>query len=159
MLKMLFLFSIVITIALTILQVYGTQVLDLIIVMIIINFLSLGGYIELENKKIMKESKDFIASKLENIESLSNKIITHVSAPDSALEEKLEKQKSDISYILDKLSKKSLELEERLNLFGKVLSSNLTEKSEEEEVKEEEQESQSYNVGEIVYIDDNDKEE
>ncbi|MFH1229678.1 MAG: hypothetical protein V1678_04625, partial [Candidatus Aenigmatarchaeota archaeon] len=143
MLKMLFLFSIIITISLTILQVYGIQVIDLIIVMIIINFLSMGAYIELENKKIINESKAFIASKLENIENLSNKIITHVSSPNLALEEKLEKQKNDISYVLDKVSKKSLELEERLNLFAKVLSNNLTDKNEDEEEKKEEQKTQT----------------
>jgi hypothetical protein len=156
MLKMLFLFSIVITIALTALQMYGLQVLDSIIVMIIINFLSMVAYIELENKKIMKESKDFIASKLENIENLSNKIITHVAG--SSMDEKLEKQKNDINYVLDKVSKKSLELEERLNLFGKVLSNNITEKKDEEEEKQEDKDTQTFNVGEIVYIEDEDKE-
>jgi hypothetical protein len=151
MLKLLFLLSIMITIALTALQLYGAQVTDLILIMLVINFLSMGAYIELENKKIMNESKAFMASKLESIEKLSNSIFNHVSC-NSAIEEKLEKQKNDISYVLDKISKKSLELEERLNLFAKVLSNNIVEKGEDE--KEAEQTSQSYNVGEVVYIED-----
>jgi hypothetical protein len=152
MLKILFLFSVIITIALTAIQLYGAQVTDLIIIMLVINLLSMGAYVELENKKIMNESKAFMASKLESIEKISNDIFNHVSSG-SGIEEKLQKQKDDISYVLDKISKRSLELEERLNLFGKVISNNLVEKKVDEE-KEEEQESQSYNVGEIVYIDD-----
>jgi hypothetical protein len=157
MLKILFLFSIVITTVLTALQIFGFQVVELIIIMIIIDFLSLGAYIELENKKVVKESRDFVGSKLEGIEKVCNDIFTHVTSSNPGLEAKIERQRNDISYILDKISKKSLELEERLNLFGRVLSNSLSEKKEEEKTEEkevEEEKPESYSVGEIVYIDD-----
>jgi len=153
MLKILFFVSIIITTVLTVLQLSGLQIIDLIIIMIIINFLSLGAYIELENRKLVKESKDFIGSKLEGIEKVCNETLSHITSPNPGLEAKIEKQREDISYILDKISKRSLELEERLNVFGKVLSNNLKEKKDEEE-KEEKEEKESYSVGEIVYIED-----
>ena len=143
--------SLIITTALTALQLIGFQIIDSIIIMIIINFLSLGAYIELENRKIVKESKDFIGSKLEGIEKICNETLTHITSPNPGIELRLEKQKNDISYILDKISKRSLDLEERLNTFGKILSNSLNEKKVEEQ-KEDKQES--YSVGEIVYIED-----
>lgn len=151
MLKILFLVSLIITTALTVLQLSGLQVIDLIIIMIIINFLSLGAYIELENRKLVKDSKDFIGSKLEGIEKVCNETLSHITSPNPGIEAKIEKQRNDISYILDKISKRSLELEERLNAFGRVLSSNIKEKKE-DEGKEDKQES--YSVGEIVYVED-----
>jgi hypothetical protein len=154
MLKILFLISLVITTALTALQLIGFQVIDSIIIMIIINFLSLGAYIELENRKIVKESKDFIGSKLEGIEKICNETLTHITSPNPGIELRLEKQKNDISYILDKISKRSLDLEERLNAFGKILSNSLNEKKVEEQKEEEKENQDSYSVGEIVYIED-----
>lgn len=154
MLKILFLVSLIITTALAALQLIGFQVIDSIIIMIIINFLSLGAYIELENRKMVKESKDFIGSKLEGIEKICNETLTHITSPNPGIELRLEKQKNDISYILDKISKRSLDLEERLNTFGKILSNSLKEKKVEEEKEEEKENQDSYSVGEIVYIDD-----
>lgn len=154
MLKILFLFSLVITTTLLALQISGLQVIDLIIIMIIIDFLSLGAYIELENRKIFKESKDFIVPKLEGIEKVCNETLTHITSPNPGIELRLEKQKNDISYILDKISKKSLDLEERLNAFGRILSNSLNEKKVEEQKEEEQKEQESYSVGEIVYVED-----
>ena len=151
MLKILFFVSLIITTLLAVLQLSGLQIIDLIIIMIIINFLSLGAFIEVENRKLVKESKDFIGSKLEGIEKVCNETLSHITSPNPGLEAKIERQREDISYILDKISKRSLELEERLNAFGRILSNNIKEKKEDEE-KEDKQES--YSVGEIVYIED-----
>lgn len=166
MLKILFLFSLAITTVLTALQLVGFQVLELIIVMIIIDFISLGAYTELERRKSDKESKSFITLRLESIENVCKDIFTHVISPNPGFEAKLEKQKNDMSYILDKIAKKSLELEEKLNLFGKVLTKENDEKikvseetEKEEEIKEEsEKPAESFSVGELIYVDDEDKE-
>jgi hypothetical protein len=167
MLKLLFLVSLAITIVLSALQILGTQTLDLIIIMIIIDFLSLGAYLEVEKNKADKETKGFITIKLEGIEKVCNDILNHVISPNPGFEAKLEKQKDDMNYILDKIAKKSLELEEKLNIFGKVLSNNIngktkveeepskTEETEEEE-KEQEETAETFNVGEIVYVEDED---
>ncbi len=165
MLKLLFLFSLAITIILTIVQISGFAVIDLIIIMIVIDFLSLGAYLELENKKTNKEIKGLITSKLEGIENVCRDIFTHITSPNPGFEAKLEKQKDDMNYILDKISHKSLELEEKLNTFGKVLIKTIDEKKAEEKIMVEEQEepkeekpqeetSETFNVGEIVYVDD-----
>ena len=153
MIKLLFLFSIAITVALTVMQMLGTDLMNLIIVMIIVDFLSLAALTEMEHRKTVLESKDFIVSKVEGVEKVCNDIFARVSS-NPGVESMLEKQKNDINYVLDKVSKKSLELEERLNLFGKVLSNNLIEKKEEKESIEKKAEQESYSVGEIVYIED-----
>jgi len=165
MLKILFLLSVAITTVLTTLQISGYQILDLIIIMIIIDFLSLGASIELEKRKSEKDSKGFITSKLEGIENICKDIFTHVTSPNPGLEAKLEKQKNDMSYILDKIAKKSLELEEKLNAFGHVLTKKeeikadgeIKEEQKEEETQEEKP-MESFDVGEIVYVEDEEKE-
>lgn len=81
MLKMLFFISIAITIALTAMQMFGSQVLDLIIIMIIIDFLALGAYIELEKRESDKETKGLVTTKLESIENVCKNIFTHVTSP------------------------------------------------------------------------------
>ncbi|MEM5872399.1 MAG: hypothetical protein QXD55_00845 [Candidatus Aenigmatarchaeota archaeon] len=156
MLKMLFLFTLAITIALTTLQLYGLQLIESIIIMIIINFISLGASIEMEKRKSDDESKSLISSKLESIEKICNDIFTHVTSPNPGLEAKLEKQKNDVSYILDKIAKKSLELEERLNAFGQALASTIKAENKEETEKETNKDQvESFNIGEIVYVEDN----
>jgi len=163
MIKLLFFISLAITIVLTALQLTGTQVIDSIIIMIVINFLTLGAYLELEKKKTDKETKGLITSKLEGIEKVCNEIFTHVISPNPGFEAKLEKQKEDMNYILDKIAKKSLELEEKLNVFGHALINKeekikVEENKEEEKVEEKEQkEEESFNVGEILYIEDDNK--
>jgi len=160
MLKLLFLLSLAITIILTALQITGFQILDLIIIMFIIDFLSLGAYLEVEKRKTDQESKEFINTKLGTIEKVCNDIFTHITSPNPGIEAKIEKQRDDISYILDKIAKKSLELEERLNSFGQVLANSLKEKIHVEEKTEEKEEptrEESFSVGEIVYMEDEDK--
>ena len=161
MLKIIFLLSIAITTVLAAMQFSGYQVLDLIIIMIIIDFISLGASVELERRKSDKETKGFISTKLEGIENVCKDIFSHVTSPNPGFEAKLEKQKNDMSYILDKIAKKSLELEEKLNVFGRVLTSDTKEKIEvseeaveEKEEVEEEKPAESFNVGEIVYVED-----
>lgn len=106
-----------------------------------------------KNRKVAREAKSFIGTRLENLEKVCNETLTHIKSPNAVMEQMMEKQKNDISYILDKISKKSLDLEERLNAFGRILSKDLEEKKAEEH-KEEKQGQDSYSVGEIVYIDD-----
>ena len=161
MLKLLFLLSVAITIVLAGFQIFGTDALDLIIIMIIIDFISLGASVELERRKSDKETKGFISTKLEGIENVCKDIFSHITSPNPGFEAKLEKQKNDMSYILDKIAKKSLELEEKLNVFGGVLTSDAKEKIEvsEEAVEEKEDEveekpAESFNVGEIVYVEE-----
>ena len=106
----------------------------------------------MEKRKADKETKSLINSKLESIEKVCNDIFTHITSPNPGLEARLEKQKNEISYILDKVAKKSLELEERLNAFGQALVSKINDENK-EEAKEEEK-TETFNVGEIVYVEE-----
>jgi len=155
---MLFLISLAITTILTALQLSGHQVLDLIIIMIIIDFLSFGASLELEKRKNDKESKGLITTRLDGIENICKDIFTHVTSPNPGLEAKLEKQKDDMSYILDKIAKKSLELEEKLNAFGQVLTNKVKVEDKTEEETKEETPAETFNVGELVYMEEEEKE-
>lgn len=154
----LFLLLMIITIGLVIAQISGYQFLELIIIMIIIDFLSLGAIIELQKRS----SKDIeVMPKLENIEKACNDIL-HKLGSNPGFEEKLQKQKDDMSYILDKIAKRSLELEEKINTFGRALvdsretikmNSNPKEEAKTENVENEKAEETS-SIGETIYVDE-----
>jgi len=150
----LFFLLMLITIGLVIAQVSGYQFLELIIIMIIIDFLSLGAIIELQ-KRNSKDNE--LMPKLETIEKACNDILSHITSPNPGFEEKLQKQKDDMSYILDKIAKRSLELEEKLNTFGRALvNSREVIKSNpgpQEETKSEKVE-ETNSIGETIYVDE-----
>jgi len=163
-LTILFSVLIIVTIILTALQLFGYQVLDSIIIMVIIDFIALGANIELEKRKTPEEAKSYVTTKLDNIEKICSDIFNHVtSAPNPDINKKLEKQKEDVSYILDKVAKKSLELEERIGKFGQTLGASVASLNERVKIletpEENKPEDQSFSVGEIIYTEDSDKEE
>ncbi len=176
MLKAAFLLSMATTIGLTAMNFLGYDVLNYVIGMMVVSFLSLGGYMEIENKKILKETKEFMGTKLEGIEKICGETLAHLRSANP--EAKLERHKSDVNYILDNISRRSLDLEERLNAFGRILSRHMgiapVDDSEPEaktkETKDDkpceivpeissgqEQMQETYNVGEIIYIDDDEE--
>jgi len=154
-LTILFVILIIVTIILTAMQLSGYQVLDSIIVMIIIDFIALGANIELENRKVWIETRSNITTKLESIEKTCLDIFGHITNSNPGFEEKLKKQKEDVSYILDKVAKKSLELEERISNFGQTLASSVVSLNERVKVletpEENKTEDKSFSVGEIIY--------
>jgi hypothetical protein len=147
----------IITIGLTITQIGGYQVLELIILMIIIDFITLGAIVELQRKE--KGSNELIP-KLDGIENVCKDILTHITSPNPGFEEKLQKQKEDISYILDKVAKRSMELEERINVFGRALANSIDilklNLNHKEESKTDEVDS---SIGETVFIDEEEEKE
>jgi len=150
----LFLLLMIITIGLVIAQVSGYQFLDLIIIMVIIDLLSLGAIVELQRRN----TKNYgVMPKLENIEKACGDILNKLGS-NPGFEEKLQKQKDDMSYILDKIAKKSLELEEKINTFGRALvNSRETIKMNQvpkEETKSEEVEEATNSIGKDVYVDE-----
>jgi len=150
----LFFLLMLITIGLVIAQVSGYQFLELIIIMIIIDFLSLGAIIELQ-KRNPKDNE--LMPKLEIIEKACNDILSHVTSPNPGFEEKLQKQKDDMSYILDKIAKRSLELEEKLNTFGRALVNSREVIKSNPEPKEEtktEKVEETNSIGETIYVDE-----
>ena len=135
-LRALFLFLTLVTVILVIAQLTGSNVINLIIMMTALDFLALGTSIEVERKSHMHTQT---SSKIESIEKVCKDIYDTISSNPGL--EKLQKQRDDISTILDRITKNSLELEERINKFGQTLN-----KSKNTE--------QPSSVGELVYIEE-----
>lgn len=144
------------TLFLTILQLFGYWVLESLIVLLIIDFLVLTASVQLGSKNAFKNNpidleKDIVPrlGKIDNIEKACTDIIGKVSTS----EEKLEKQGDDITYLLDRMAKKTMDLEEKINNFGNGLidsMSNLRGKVENMDKKE----GESFSLGELVYVEE-----
>ena len=139
-LRILFLFLSLVTVILIIAQLTGSKVTDLIIIMATLDFLALGASIELQRKTHISNNG---SSSIENIEKMCKDIYSAISNPGI---EKIQKQGEDISSILDRITKKSLELEESLNKFGNTLNTTSKENPE-----------QKFSVGELVYVEDEER--
>jgi hypothetical protein len=95
--------------------------------------------------------------KLDGIEKSCKDILTHITSPNPGFEEKLQKQKEDISYILDKVAKRSMELEERINVFGRALANSIDTLKLNLDHKEENKTEET--IGETVFIDEEEEKE
>ena len=138
-LRYLFMFLTIVTIFLTILYLLGHEILDLIMAMITIEFLSLGAIIE-HQRKFPSETIKKLSERVDNIEKICNDIYTSLGS-NPGFEEKLKKQKNDMSSILNKIIQSSTKLEEKLNGFSHSAES-------------ESKEDSSFSVGETVYLDE-----
>jgi hypothetical protein len=166
-LSKMFLFLIAITIIVSGMQLIGHQVLELIIVMMVVDFLTLGAMFRLEkgaplikNNPISVEA-DIVPrlkkiDKLDTIEENSNKILAQLSNSGfSNFEEKLKKQSDDITYLLDRMGRKTLELEERINKFGNGLLDSMTglkKRVNDLENGDKKEEGQNFSSEEYVYL-------
>jgi hypothetical protein len=115
--------------------------------MLVVDFIAFGANLEIEKRKRGEFTNFNFKEKLENIEKTCNEILGLVKS-NPKTEDILQKQKDDITYLLDKISKKSLELEERLNKFGKILLNSVEKKEE-----------QTVPISEIIYVDDSESKE
>ncbi len=156
--KTVFWFLLVWTIFSIILQLFGFDVVESIIIVLIIDLIALGIIVEIGRKKPLKEINGKLSSKIENIERVCLSILNTASENPimERIEAKLSKQKEDVNYLLDRMSRKALELEERINKFGASLAghvedfSDRLEKLERPEIVEESEET--FPIGETVYI-------
>jgi hypothetical protein len=151
-LSKMFLLLIAITIILSSFQLLGYQVLELIIIMMVVNFLTLGAMFHLERGASLVKNNPI------NIESEIMPRLQKIDKIDA-----IEKNSKDI---LNKLSnsgfsnfeekwKKTLELEERINKFGNGLLdslTNLNKRVEGLEKTEKKEEGHSYSSDEFVYL-------
>jgi len=103
----------------------GYNLIGTIIILLIADFVVLGANLETEKRKHRKGSK--ITTKLEGIERACSGIFEHIkgisSNPGLGISEK---QSDNINYLLDKMAKKALTIEERLNQFGETLASSIS---------------------------------
>ncbi len=113
---------------------------------------------EIGRKKPLKEVSDKITTKIENIERVCQSILnsSNESSIMSKIEGKLNKQKEDVNYLLDKMSRKALELEERINKFGVSLAEHVEDFSSRLEKIESfgKEPEETFPIGETVYLED-----
>ena len=152
MYKTAFWFLIFLTILSLIFQMFGYDFLDTIVIVLIIDLIALGAIIEIRKKR--SEDDSVITSKISSLENISQNILKTVTENPivNIIDERINKQKEDVDYLLDRMSRKTLDLEEKLNKFGASLADSvqkLNERVDEIESPEEE----TSDVGEIVYMD------
>lgn len=157
-----FLLVIAITIVLTVLQLSGYQVLESLMIMTVVDFLTLAAVIEVGKKKPLNNPIDIEKEivprlqKIDNIEKACTEMAGKVGNGD--LEEKLKKHSDDISYLLDKMAKKTMDLEQKINNFGNGLIDSISKLSSRVNGIEEKKEGESFSLGELVYVEE-DKED
>jgi len=126
---------IIVTMVIMFLQISGYQVLETVIFLIVMDFIALWLY--LEKRKTLTEIDNFVIRKIENLETACSSILEGISSVSSVLnlEEKINKQREDISSMIEKINEKTLSLEEKLSSFGQNLSNHVSsnDKKEKEE--------------------------
>jgi hypothetical protein len=158
-LSKLFFFVTLITIILTVIQLFGYPVMELVMVMLVVDFMTLAASIQLGSKNYVKNNpidiEKEVVPRLQKIDSIE-KVCTDISnrVSNTEFEEKLKKQGDDISYLLDKMAKKTLDLEERINNFGNGLIDSISNLSNKVKSLEEKEEGESFSLGELVYVED-----
>jgi hypothetical protein len=151
MYKLVFWFLLFWTLISLFLYMRGYEVLNSLMLVLVIDMISLGVIVEMGKKGPMKEINSEINAKIENIEKVCQSILNSASEDSIILkiEEKINKQKEDVNYLLDRMSRKMLDIEEKINKFGFSLAEHIEEKIDDKKYDE-----NSFNVGETVYVED-----
>lgn len=158
MYKTIFWFLLVWTVFSLALQMFGYNVLDSILIVLVIDLIALGIIVEIGKSKTFQDVGSEITTKIENIEK-SVQSLLNTTSEDSIMkkiEDAISKQKEDVNYLLDKMSKKTLELEEKISKFGFSLAEHIESFGDRldkiERYKPEEEET--IPIGESVYVDE-----
>jgi len=121
-----------ITVITLILQMRGYALLETVIFLIVMDFIALWIY--LEGRKSSSSLDDTFIKKIENLENACSKISESIGAVSSVLnlEERFNRQREDITSMLEKINEKNLVLEEKLNSFGQFLLNSVRDEKEED---------------------------
>jgi len=152
--KIVFWFLLVWTVFSLVLQILGYEILESVIIVLIIDLIALGIIVEIGRKKPLKEVTDKITTKIENIENVCQSILNSSNENPimGKIEEKINKQKEDVNYLLDKMSRKALELEEKINKFGVNLAGHV--EDFDSRLEKLEKPKETFPIGETVYIEE-----
>ena len=165
----LFIFLLAITVGLTALQLLGYQVLNSLIILIVVDFMALGAHIQINKKNPGNSTKSgnphHLVPRLETIEKTCSEILDHVNT--NSLKSDITKSKDDLTYLLERIARKTMDLETKIDGFGTTLTKSMLginsrvralegiEPMEQiEDVAEKEPEKQTISVGEIIYVDE-----
>ena len=121
-----------ITVITLILQMRGYALLETVIFLIVMDFIALWIY--LESRKSSSSLDDTFIKKIENLENACSKISENIGAVSSVLnlEERFNRQREDITSMLENINEKNLVLEEKLNSFGQFLLNSVRDEKEED---------------------------
>ena len=150
------------TVISALLQMLGYNFMEVLIVLLIIDSIGFGSMIEIEKKKSKREAdaSNIVAQKIESLEKIMQDVLHRVSTnPTIAkLEEKMNMHKEERNSMLDRLSRKTLDLEQKINRFG----ASLAEHKEDivgrlEKIEKPEKKDESFSLGELVYMDEDEE--
>ncbi|OGI12248.1 hypothetical protein A3K64_02890 [Candidatus Micrarchaeota archaeon RBG_16_36_9] len=157
MYKTIFWFLLAWTVLSLALQMSGYNILDSILIVLVIDIIALGIIVEIGKRKSFQDVGSEITTKIENIEK-SVQSLLNASGDDSIInkiEERINKQKEEVGYLLDRMSKKTLELEEKINKFGFSLAEHIESFGERlDKIERYKPEEESIPIGESVYVDE-----
>jgi hypothetical protein len=152
---------ILLTVASAIFYMLGYDFLGVLIVLLMVDSVGFGAMIEIERKRSKKDAEkaNIVTQKIEGLERICQDVLQRVSTnPAMAmLEERLSEHKDERNSMLDKMSRKTLELEQKINRFGARLAEHMEEVSSRFEKLEKPKDEDSFSLGELVYL--NEKEE
>ena len=153
MYKTVFWFLLIWTVVSLFLYLRGYDVFTSFMLVLVLDIAALGIIVQKGKDGPLGAVNDEINAKVENIERVCQSILSSTGgdAVMQRIEANLAKQKEDMNYLLDRMSRKMLELEEKISKFGFTLAEHIEERLEE---KKYEENQNSFNVGETVYIDD-----
>ncbi len=140
----------------------GYNFLEVLIVLLIIDSIGFGSMIEIEKKKSKREAdaSNAVAQKIESLEKIMQDVLQRVSANPAIakLEEKMNTHRDERNSILDKLSRKTLELEQKINRFGASLAEHKEDiGSRLEKIEKPDKREESFSLGELVYMNEDEE--
>jgi hypothetical protein len=153
MYKAVFWFLLIWTLLSIFLYTRGYDVFNSLMIVFVMDIAALGAIVQMGRNGSLDNVSAEVNAKIENIERVCQSILNSTGGDVvmQKIEDNLAKQKEDMSYLLDKMSRKMLELEEKISKFGFTLAEHIEEKLEEKKYDENQN---SFNIGETVYVDD-----
>jgi hypothetical protein len=153
---------ILLTVVSAVFYMLGYNFLEVLIVLLIVDSIGFGAMIEIERKKSRKniEATNLVTQKIEGLEKICQDVLQRVSTNPAMtmLEERLKEHRDERNNMLDKLSRKTLELEQKINRFGTRLAEHMEDVSNRFEKIEKPKDEDSFSLGELVYVNEDEEE-
>lgn len=156
MYKIVFWFLLLWTVLTMILFLRGYDLLNSVLIVLVIDFIALGAIVEIGKRKPFNEISAEVTAKIENIEKTCQNLLSSTGEDSiiKRIEDAVGKQKEEVNYLLDKMSRKMLELEERINKFGFSLAEHVENFGGRLEKLERYDSEETIPIGESVYVDE-----
>jgi hypothetical protein len=134
----------------------GYDLLNSVLIVLVIDLIALGIIVEVGKKKPLNEIGAEITAKIENIEKVCQSLLNSTGEDSivKRIEDAVGKQKDEVNYLLDKMSRKMLELEENINKFGFSLAEHVENFGGRLEKIERYEPEETIPIGESVYVDE-----